>query len=470
MKGKRKQFPFAVVYLRALALLAFTLAGCGEGGENNNRSVQPRTMRDVPAERLTFNFYPDVGDESNVPAEVGEPEAEEKVDAIETDFETQRPSEELLRTVVSPDGQRALALYATSETYGSDFRMDLYSTSGAFIRNILPQDIVGTFADEVAWSPDGSQFAFLGIKNPTVSATPDPDRETSAPPVDPEAAPVTGPTVAPIIAPVPVYKTEQVYIADRDGLGLRPLTTRDGLIYFKLAWAPDGHALAALACREDEWNARKDKGETPGGRPRIISPGGEERLLDDRMADAAPVWSPDSSKVATAFDKTVAIYDSAGAQPTGANIPLEEPLWATSFEYDSKRVRKSADDNTDSSAGEGDAPREVPPVGSVILNSYNPIIRVVWPADEMIFVQTAYVRQFRDDPAPTVRYVRWHRIALIMPETQVSRAPYEKTVPRAVASGSNLPRPHLLATAHGTVRLLVSINSRIFGRRTDVNL
>ena len=110
---------------------------------------------------------------------------------------------------------------------------------------------------------------------------------------------------------MPLFNTEQIYICNRDGFDLRPLTTREGLIYFYVAWAPDNHALVALACREAEWNARERELKLPAGRPRLVSLDGGERLLDDALAEAQPVWSPDSSKVATAFDTDAAIHDAA---------------------------------------------------------------------------------------------------------------------------------------------------------------
>lgn len=443
---RRFRFSLAAACLCAL----FALASCAGAGDES-KTVRPRSMRDVPAARLLFHFEPDVGDESNAPEAVKDAESAGKIEAIQMDFETRRPDEELLRTVASPDGQRALALYATRETEGYDFRMDLYATSGAFIRNIFPPNLVGTFAEEVAWSPDGSQIAFIGIANPLADGAPAPDRETLAPPIEPSTDPLAAPTVAPAIAPVAAFKTEQIYIADRDGMNLRPLTTREGLIYFELAWSPDAHALAALACREDEWLARKDAYKAPGGRPRIIKPDGEERLLDDRLADAAPVWSPDSTKVATAFDKTVAIFDAVGQTPTGANIPLEEPLWAASYRYDVKLFGKSGDEGSEATRSDGgarsgdkdaaarrgegesseasnvlsgvsasqgeDAP--TPPLGSVVLNSFNAIVRVAWPSEETVYAQTSFVRYLPNEIVPVVRYVRWHRITLQLPETAV---------------------------------------------------
>ncbi|HEX7177984.1 MAG TPA: hypothetical protein VF240_22180 [Pyrinomonadaceae bacterium] len=449
------RFTSVKIYLFVCALSAsLVAAACQQAGDAV--SVRPKTLRDVPAVRLAFRFEADVAAE-NLPEQLKGDGAPEKNEAVARDFETRRPEEELLRTVTSPDGQRALALYATSETTGLDFRMDLYSSEGVFLRNIMPPNMVGSFYEEVAWSSDGQHFAFLGFRNPTPAATPDPGRETTAPPSvavpdaspgDPaaEAPPVAVPTVAPIIAPVAAFGTEQVYLSDRDGLNIRPLTTRDGLIYFELAWSPDAQLLAALACTEAEWNARKGKGEAPGGRPRLIALDAQERLLDDRLADAAPVWSPDASKVATAFDKTVAVYDAAGGEPTGANLPLQEALWASSVEFDAKMFKKGgAAANTDagqqgpegggSSSSDSAAGGAVPPVGSVVLNSFNPVVRVAWTEPELLFVQTAYMRYFPNEPVPTVRYERWHVVKLYPQATLVSR------LPRRPPSGAR--RPHV---------------------------
>jgi hypothetical protein len=423
MRERRQKYSRACARLRAAALAALALgAGACNGVGGDGLSVRPKTMRDVPAERLAFRFEADIPDES-LPEQVKALSAQaEKIEAIQRDFEARRPTEELLRTVPSPDGHRALALYATSETEGLDFRMDLYSVEGVFLRNLMPRDMIGAFRETVAWSPDSQSFAFIAVRNPAAAATPDPGMETTAPPDDLSAqpgaspvdplAPVPGPTVAPLIAPVQTFGTEQIYVSDRDGNSTRPLTARDGLIHFEMAWSPDGQALAALACREDEWNARKERGEMPGGRPRVITLDGQERLLDDRLADAPPAWSPDGSKVATAFDKSLAVYDAGGPAPTGANIPLQEPLWSSSFEYDAKIFKK----------GEGAAEgRQAPPLGSVVLNSFNPVVRIVWTEPELLFLQTAFVHFYANEPVPAVRYVRWHAVRLSPQATVLSR-------------------------------------------------
>ena len=109
------------------------------------------------------------------------------------------------------------------------------------------------------------------------------------PPNEPEPTPGDrlgpSPSVAPMFPPVASFNTEQIYICNRDGYDLKPLTAREGLIYFYFAWAPDGHALVALACKEDEWNARERQYKLPAGRPRLIAPDGSERLLDDALTE-----------------------------------------------------------------------------------------------------------------------------------------------------------------------------------------
>ena len=100
--------------------------------------------------------------------------------------------------------------------------------------------------------------------------------------------------------------------------------------------------MAALACKEDEWNARERQFKLPAGRPRLLAPDGSERLLDDGITDALPVWSPDASKIATAFDTDVAIYDAKGKTPTQARLPLGDQLIAASVAYEEKTTTKKA--------------------------------------------------------------------------------------------------------------------------------
>jgi hypothetical protein len=406
-----------VKLLAALLAVVCVAAGCRQAREAAGLSVAPRSLRDVPAARLAFRFEPDVSEES-LPERLRKDEAEEPLASIKTDFQTRRGNKEaLMRTVVDPSGQRALALYGTSEG-GTDFRIDLYSVDGQFIRNVLPDDLTGVFPEQVAWSPDGQRILFSGIRNPALSASPTPPPDMTLPPdlspsPGPSTLPIPTPSVGPVIPSVQTFRTEQVYVGDRDGFNLRPLTSREGLIYFKLAWSPDGSAIAALACKEDEWEARRSQGLLPAGRPRLITLEGQERLLDDRATAVKPVWSPDGSKVATAFDYDVAIYDAAGSSPTGAGFSLQEQLRAASAEYDA-RVFKKGEPQSNSQRGgpQGAQQNSTQAQGASVLISLNPIVRLEWDAPETLYAQTAFVRFYRTEPLPTYKYARWHLIHL----------------------------------------------------------
>ena len=85
------------------------------------------------------------------------------------------------------------------------------------------------------------------------------------------------------------------------------------------------------------WLARNPNGtlakkrfKLPTGRPRLIGLDGKERLLDDELTEALPVWSPDSAKVATGFDTDLMLYDAATDKPTQARIRLRDALIAAS--------------------------------------------------------------------------------------------------------------------------------------------
>src|SRR6266852_4049281 len=100
--------------------------------------VRPRQLRDVPAQRLAFSFQADV----SLPPGTTSEEVP-KLAAIQQDFDEHRKDDALLRTVVSPNGQRALALYGTADEPTQTFRLDLYSADGKFLRNLTPPDLAG---------------------------------------------------------------------------------------------------------------------------------------------------------------------------------------------------------------------------------------------------------------------------------------------------------------------------------------
>ena len=389
--------------LLLLAALPACAPACKSIRESAGLSVAPKSLRDVPAERLAFRFEPDVAEEK-LPEYLRRDEPEEPAAAIRTAFETQRPDDALIRTVVDPSGQRALALYGTGAT-DTDFRIDLYNTTGQFIRNVLPAGLTGVFPEEVEWSPDGANIVFSGVRTPTPQATPEPSDAAPAPPdlSQPPAGTtdaLPAPTAAPIIPSTQTFRTEQVYVGDRDGYNLRPVTAREGLIYFKLAWSPDGQQIAALACKEDEWEAQRREGFAHAGRPRLVALDGRERLLDDRTTPVEPAWSPDGSKLATAFEYDVAVYDAGGGQPTGAGLSLREPLHAASADYDARVFKK----------GEPAAQPQRQPPGEAVLISMNPFIRLEWVEPETVYAQTAFVHIYHDEPV--FKYPRWHVLHL----------------------------------------------------------
>jgi hypothetical protein len=381
------------VHSRKFAAMFFCLLVLAVGCKTviDRQNVTPRVLRDVPARNLAYRLSPDV-----TPPSSGIDETLDKFGPVANDFSTKRKDEALLRTVVSPDGRRVLALYGTADEPGSTFRIDLYNSDGQFLRNLVPPALSCVFPESVAWSPDGNFINFIAHRRVMPSPSPTPPNE---PEPDPSASPTASPSVAPLFAPVASYGTEQIYICNRDGYDLKPLTSREGLIYFYFVWAPDTHAMAALACTENEWNLRERQHKLPAGRPRVILPDGTERLLDDGLTDALPVWSPDASKIATAFDTEVAIYDAGGKTPTQARLPLGEQLLAASVAYDEKTTVRKANGNANTS---NQPARSTPPVPA----SFNPIVRLDWRQPETLYFQTAYVLLMPNETINT--FQRWH--------------------------------------------------------------
>lgn len=385
----------ATVSILPILFTVLLAGGCKSVIERED--VRPRVLRDVPARNLAFRLAPDV----SVPSNLENDELADKDVNIANFFAAKRENDALLRTIVSPDGRRVLALYGTESEPPSAFRMDLFSSDGAFLRNLIPPDISCLFPQTVAWSPDGRFINFIARQRVMPSPTPTPPN-----PPDPELmpSPLASPSIAPLFPPVASFNTEQIYICNRDGYDLKPLTSREGLIYFYFAWAPDASAMVALACKEDEWNARERQYKLPAGRPRLITPDGGERLLDDGLTHALPVWSPDASKVATAFDTDVVIYDAVQNNSTQGRIPLGDQLIAASKSYEERSGTKKANANAAASATPAaSSPAAVPP-------SFNPIVRLEWPSPEALYFKTAYVRVM---PSETINtFQRWHQLNL----------------------------------------------------------
>ena len=383
--------------LSPLTILVSLIIAAGCKSVIERQDVRPRVLRDVPARNLAYRLSPDVS-----PPNSNLDDSADKFAAVANFFAAKRQNDALLRTVVSPDGRRVLALYGTADEPGSVFRIDLFNSDGEFLRNLIPPDLSCLFPETVTWSPDGNYINFIAHKRVMPSPTPTPPAE-----LEPDAlpSPTASPSVAPAFPPVASFNTEQIYICNRDGYDLKPLTSRDGLIYFYLVWAPDGHAMAALACTEDEWNARERQYKLPAGRPRLIAPDGTERLLDDGLTEALPVWSPDASKVATAFDTDIAIYDAGGKTPTNGRVPLGDLLISASVVYDQRTATRKAS-NSNSAA----TPTPAGPPPSTVPASFNPIVRLEWRRPEALYFQTAFVRLMPNETINT--FQRWHLLNL----------------------------------------------------------
>ncbi|HEX8069239.1 MAG TPA: hypothetical protein VF546_04755 [Pyrinomonadaceae bacterium] len=404
----------------ALCLSLLAGASCRQISRRLNVNVSPRALRDVPAARLAFRLEPDIS-ETVLPTSLTELAPDEPLAPVKQDFETRRKDEALLRTVASPDGQRALALYDPGGLPADEFKLDLYSADGRFLRNLLPEGLSGAFLPTAAWSPDGQWIAFIARKSEQPTPTPTPADEPPLPPApapggDNANAAAPFATVPPLLPPVQMFATEQLYLCDRDGNNLRPLTTRAGLVYFALAWAPDAHALAALACTEQELAARINENKLLAGRPRIVERDGRERLLDDQLMDALPVWSPDSAKLAAAADTDVFIYDAAGDPPTGARLSLRDPLLAASTVYDRQKLPAGG---ASAAPATTTAPATSPtgtasPTGAAAAGtplSFNPVVRLEWLQPETLLAQTGFVRVYQNNEEVR-RYLRWHVIHL----------------------------------------------------------
>ncbi len=391
-------------------------------------TVAPATLRDVPALKLNFRFEPDVP----APSVVNQAQAnEERIPSVQNDFDTNRPQEVLDKTLVSPDKKRVLAVYHKTEDSQAEFRLDMYAPDGRLLRKITPNGLAVHFPDTIVWSPDSNNVAFVGQTRdtrqtgalPTESPTPalvepPPDANANTN-LDANANGDANANVnsAPAATPEPpasvlTFRTEQLYLSNADGGDLKPITQNQGLIYFYFAWAPDSAALVTLAATYPEWDFGVKQAEqraemyVPAGRPRLVEKSGRIRLLDDNLTRVQPVWSPDSSKVAVAFDKDVRIYDAIGDAPTQAAIPLKNQLLLSSQKFDNDlRIKEqggNAQANTNTEVG------TLPDENMLV--SFNPITELEWTEPGLLYVQTGYIREMKNTADSARSYLRWHRL------------------------------------------------------------
>lgn len=439
---------FLTMPLAVSLLGAMLLSGC-KNDLFQPEPAAPPSVKDMPAVRLNYRFEPDVP----APAVNAATESEERNPAVQAHFDSVRPFELLDRTVTSPDKQVVIAVYHRIEDTPSEHRLDLYSPDGKLLKRVSSDAMAVHFPDTIVWSPDSTSLAFVAMTRgaqpelfPTGSQTPTPSPSPSPTPTEDATAeteespleetntelPATPEEPTPV-APTGIltFRTEQIYICNADGTGVRPVTQNEGLIYFYYAWSPDSAMLTALATSAREWRYNEitsaSKGEvmTPQGRPRIVEKNGRERRLDDNVTSVRPVWSPDSTKVATAFDTQIRIYDAAGTNPTQAAIPLRNQLLISSQAYDREQKRQLENsENTNINAAPSTPEDQFSTLpDEKLLVSYNPIVEISWTAEDLLYLKTAYIKRMQNAADSAMSFVRWHRLVLTpqMPQSAPAR-------------------------------------------------
>jgi len=424
--------------LTALAIATVSI-NCSRGSDTGPTGPAPTALGQVPAVRLNYRYEADVPQPPETQTGAAR---DEHNPAVQADFDANRTQEVLDRTLTSPDSKRVLAIYHKAGDQSSEFRLDMYAVEGRLINKITADTMAVHFPYTIRWSPDSSTVAFVAMIRGATT-----DETAGAPVLDPETstAPANQNTAIPsetpdananvdanvaIASPTPLaptgiltFRTEQIYICDADGLNARAITQNEGLIYFYYVWSPDSTMLAALAAKSIEWrylNDRADKnGEifVPVGRPRVVEKNGRERRLDDGITAVQPVWSADSTKVACAFEHQIRLYDANGTAPTQAAIPLRNNLLISSQVYDRDQQEKLNAENIQTEANAAPAansnaaqPNTLPDATTLV--SFNPIVALSWPSDDLLYFQTAYIKRMKNEADSVTSFPRWHRLVL----------------------------------------------------------
>lgn len=417
------------------------LSGCGGTPVGNAPSAGPSTLAEVPAVRLNYRYEADVPP----PTEPAKTQQDERNAAVQNHFDLNRPQESLNKTITSPDGNRVVAVYHRVNDLPSEFRLDMYSADGKLLRKMTADLMAVHFPDTIRWSPDSANVAFVAMvrgiqEEPEVPGGPPPSLSNSNTNtgVDPEANAADANTNAnvdanaPAAEPTPVaptgiltFRTEQIYISNADGDAVKPVTQNVGLIYFYYVWAPDSSGLAALAATQREWQFLQFRAESSGeifvpvGRPRMVEKNGRERRLDDALTAVHPVWSPDSAKIACAYDTQIRIYDANVTNPTQAAIPLRNQLLISSQVFDREQQLKleggNIAPNTNVNAPVNTA--NATPLTDTLpdeksLVSFNPIVSLAWTANDLLYFQTAFIKRMKKEADSVMSFPRWHRLVL----------------------------------------------------------
>lgn len=443
-------------------LLIFLLSTLGCQKTNlEPKTFAPTSLRDVPSLKLNFRFETDVPEPTLTNPAV---QTDERNEAVQANFDQNRQQESVDKTITAPNKQKVLVVYHKATDQPSEFRLDMYTPDGKLVQKITPDTLAVHFAETIVWAPDSSAVAFVAMfrtgqtgaastksgqpssdanaptnSDPSSNSDPNANNQSAdslnANSENANAAPAQSAATPEPPKTVLTFRSEQIYVCDAEGGNIKPITQNEGLIYFYFVWSPDSTALAALAATFQEWNylqyQAESKGEnyTPVGRPRLVEKTGRERRLDDNSTTVQPVWSPDSAKIAVAFDKQVRIYDAIGDAPTQAAIPLRNQLLISSKSFDEQAQLKeqSGDGNANTNSGSqinsnantnANQTAAAPPVNQAAgllpdentLVSFNPIINLEWTEDKMLYLQTGYIKLMKNEADSARSYLRWHRL------------------------------------------------------------
>jgi len=426
--------------MQVLKLLVFVSLIFYVGCTKSNTELQPSSsgaLSSIQAVRLNYRFEADVP----APPIADENTASEELNpAVQTDFSANRLEEVLVRTAVSPDKQRILVVYRRISDAEYEFRLDMYAADGKILRKITYDGMAVYYPGAIIWSPDSKNAAFMAKVRGAVMPTPAPanssvnqantakntnanvDSNVNTAVENTEETNSATTSQTPLVEPakaVFTMRTEQLYICGADGEDVKLLTQKEGLVYFYFVWSPDSTMLVALASTYQEWQIMqyraKQNGEffLPYGRPRLIEKNGRERLLDDYPTNVYPVWSPDSAKVAVAYDKTIKIYDALGTQPTQAAIPLQNDLLLSSKKHKENLERQNQ--NSDPNITPTNVETNANQVVSTEIDEdskvwFNPIIDLKWTETNMLYLQTGYQKLYENSANNVRSYFRWHRL------------------------------------------------------------
>jgi TolB protein len=175
------------------------------------------------------------------------------------------------------------------------------NADGTDVRRIEPEEIIDS--RDPAWSPDGSQVAFVGWDGhddgifvmdrdgTNVRRLTDGDGDSREPDWSPDGTRIV------FVRQHSVREEAHLYIVNSDGTDLRQLTTFPGAVS-ALAWSPDGTRIAFASDQAGNWEIY------------VIGSDGTSlvRLTDHPAWDQNPSWSPDGTQIT--FDST-----SSGAHP-----------------------------------------------------------------------------------------------------------------------------------------------------------